>query len=55
MVTGEWIWLPMQPTLASYQVSGGLRWRFSDALALSATGGLYNAGLETQLGLYVYY
>lgn len=55
MVSGEWIWLPWQPTLASYQVSGGLRWRFSDALALSATGGLYNAGLETQLGLYVYY
>jgi hypothetical protein len=55
MLTGEWIWLPLQPTLASYQVSGGLRWRFSEALALSATGGLYNAGLEAQLGMYVYY
>jgi len=55
MFTGEWIWLPLSPTLASYQVSGGLRWRFSDALALSATGNFYNAGLETQLGLYVYY
>jgi Domain of unknown function (DUF4105) len=55
LFSGEWIWLPLQSTLASYQVSGGLRWRFSDALALSATGGLVNAGLEGQLGLYVYY
>jgi len=55
MVTGEWIWLPLQPTLAAYQVSGGLRWRFSPALALSATGNFYNAGLEGQLGMYVYY
>lgn len=55
MFTGEWIWLPLQPTLAAYQVTGGLRWRFSDALALSATGNFYNAGLEGQLGLYVYY
>jgi uncharacterized protein DUF4105 len=55
LVTGEWIWLPLQPTLASYQVTGGMRWRFSDVLALAATGGLVNAGLETQLGLYVYY
>jgi Domain of unknown function (DUF4105) len=55
LVTGEWIWLPLQPTLASYQVSGGLRWRFSEALALSATGAYENAGLEGQLGLYIYY
>ena len=55
MLTGEWIWLPLQPTLASYQVTGGLRWRFSQTLALSATGGLYNAGLQGQLGMYVYY
>jgi len=55
MLTGEWIWLPLQPTLASYQVTGGVRWRFSHALALSATGGLYNAGPSGQLGVYVYY
>lgn len=55
MVTGEWIWLPFQPTLATYQVAGGLRWRFSELLALSATGQYANAGLEGQLGLYVYY
>ncbi|HEU4735342.1 MAG TPA: hypothetical protein VFT22_45940, partial [Kofleriaceae bacterium] len=55
MVTGEWIWLPAEPTLASYQVTGGLRWRFSELLALFATGGYTNAGLESQLGLYLYY
>ena len=55
MFTGEWIWLPFQPTLASYQVGGGLRWRFTDLLALSATGQYVNAGLEGQLGLYLYY
>jgi hypothetical protein len=55
LVTGEWIWLPLQPTLATYQVAGGLRWRFSELLALSATGQYANAGLEGQLGLFVYY
>jgi hypothetical protein len=55
LFTGEWIWLPLQPTQASYQVSGGLRWRFSEILALSATGAYESAGLEGQLGLYVYY
>ena len=38
LFAGEWIWLPMQPLLASYQVTGGARWRFSRSLALSATG-----------------
>jgi hypothetical protein len=55
VVMGEWIWLPWQPTLASYQLTGGLRWRFSEALAVSVTGALYNAGPEAQLGMFVYY
>jgi hypothetical protein len=55
LVTGEWIWLPAQSTLASYQVAATLRWRFSDMLALFASGDLVNAGLESQLGLFVYY
>jgi hypothetical protein len=55
LLAGEWIWLPLQPTLAAYQVGGGLRWRFTEQLALSATGQYANAGLEGQLGVYVYY
>jgi hypothetical protein len=55
MVAGEWIWLPLQPTLAAYQVTGGLRWRFSQALALSITGAFQNAGVDGQLGMFVYY
>lgn len=55
LVTGEWIWLPAQPTLAAYQVAASLRWRFSDMVAVFATGDLVNAGLESQLGLFLYY
>jgi hypothetical protein len=55
LFAGEWIWLPLQPTLASYQVTGGLRWRFTPALALSITGAYQNAGLDGQLGMFVYY
>lgn len=55
LFSGEWIWLPRQPILASYQVSGALRWRFTQALALSITGAYQNAGVDGQLGLFVYY
>ena len=55
LFSGEWIWLPKQPILASYQVTGGLRWRFTQALALSVTGAFQNAGIDGQLGLFVYY
>ncbi|HSS00314.1 MAG TPA: DUF4105 domain-containing protein [Kofleriaceae bacterium] len=55
LFSGEWIWLPKQPILASYQVTGGLRWRFTQALALSLTGAYQNAGIDGQLGLFIYY
>ena len=55
MFSGEWIWLPKQPILASYQVTGGLRWRFTQALALSVTGAFQNAGIDGQLGMFIYY
>jgi hypothetical protein len=55
LFSGEWIWLPKQPILASYQVTGALRWRFTQALALSITGAYQNAGIDGQLGMFVYY
>lgn len=55
LFTGEWIWLPLQPTLAAYQATAGLRWRFTEQLALSVTSQYANAGLEGQLGMYIYY
>ena len=55
VVTGEWIWLPAQPTRASYQVAGVVRWRFGHALALALAATYANAGLAAQLGVWAYY